>query len=217
MATDIVIPNVGESVTSGVIAAWRKKSGERVERDDVVLDLETDKITMEVRAPAAGVLKTLAKEGDTVDIGAVVGSIDESAAAATPAKAPPETPKATKTDKGAKMGAPAPSTTDEGDVRATPLAKKLAEERGVELAKVRGTGPGGRVREQDVMDFAKGGAIARPPAAPGPAPRPRRTSPPSMPSPRSAPATARSAARGCRPCASAWPCAWSRPSTPRRC
>src|SRR5438477_4490024 len=90
MATDIVIPNVGESVTSGVIAAWRKKRGERVERDDVVLDLETDKITMEVRAPVGGVLKTTAKEGDTVDIGAVVGSIDEAGVAPgpAPAKAP---------------------------------------------------------------------------------------------------------------------------------
>jgi 2-oxoglutarate dehydrogenase E2 component (dihydrolipoamide succinyltransferase) len=159
MPTDIVIPNVGESVTSGVIAAWRKKSGERVERDDVVLDLETDKITMEVRAPVAGVLKTTAKEGDTVDIGAVVGSIDEAGAASAPAGASASKPAEPAKSQPAKpVETPAAqSPAAEGDVRATPLAKKLAEERGVDLAKVRGTGPGGKVREQDVIDLATSG------------------------------------------------------------
>ncbi len=161
MPVDIVIPNVGESVTSGVISVWRKKDGERVERDDVVLDLETDKITMEVRAPAAGVLKTRAKEGDTVDIGAIVGSIDESGA-------PAPGPAAEKPAKPAAPPSPAPAVSgkvEENDVRATPLAKKLAEERGVDLAKVRGTGPGSRVREQDVMQFVKGSAPAGPASA----------------------------------------------------
>ena len=158
MPVDIVIPNVGESVTSGVISAWRKKDGERVDRDDVVLDLETDKITMEVRAPAAGILKTAAKEGDTVAIGAVVGTIDESGAAA--AKSTPEAGA-----KPAKPTTPPVEAPTEGDIRATPLAKKLAEERGIDLAKVRGTGPGNRVREQDVMAFAQG-APDKP--APGP-------------------------------------------------
>jgi 2-oxoglutarate dehydrogenase E2 component (dihydrolipoamide succinyltransferase) len=173
MSTPIVIPNVGESVTSGVIAAWRKKTGDYAQRDDVVLDLETDKVTMEVRAPVAGVLKTTAKEGDTVEIGQVVGEIDESASpgaagrdagkektekaapsssAAAPAKAP-------------AASTPAPAGRDEADIRATPLAKKVAEEKGVDLAKVRGTGPGSRVREQDVIEFAKGGPVA--PARPG--------------------------------------------------
>ncbi|MEX2217307.1 MAG: biotin/lipoyl-containing protein, partial [Phycisphaerales bacterium] len=88
MPTDIVIPAVGESVTSGVISAWRKKDGEWVERDDVLLDLETDKITMEVRALAAGVLKQKAKEGDQVEIGAVVGQIEEGAGKPTAAPVP---------------------------------------------------------------------------------------------------------------------------------
>ncbi len=171
MATDIVIPNVGESVTSGVIAAWRKKSGERVERDDVLLDLETDKITMEVRATVGGVLTTTAKEGDTVDIGAVVGSIDEAGVAAAPAKAV-EVKGAAKAEaasapKAAASAAPASTplpdgrgSVESGDVRATPLAKKVAEERGVDLAKVKGTGPGSRVREQDVIEFTKAGPPA---------------------------------------------------------
>ncbi|MEQ8845452.1 MAG: 2-oxoglutarate dehydrogenase complex dihydrolipoyllysine-residue succinyltransferase [Phycisphaerales bacterium] len=79
MATKIVIPEVGESITSGVIAAWSVADGEYVERDQTVLELETDKITMEVPAPAAGVIKHGAAEGDEVDVGSVVGEIDESA------------------------------------------------------------------------------------------------------------------------------------------
>ncbi|QYU66000.1 hypothetical protein J4558_13375 [Leptolyngbya sp. 15MV] len=90
MPVDIVIPSVGESVTSGVIAAWRKKKGDPVKLDDVVLDLETDKVTMEVRAPASGVIaKTLFNEGDTVNIGAIVAQIDDSA---VPAAQPPAVP-----------------------------------------------------------------------------------------------------------------------------
>ncbi|MEX0876834.1 MAG: biotin/lipoyl-containing protein, partial [Phycisphaerales bacterium] len=79
MATQIVIPNVGESVTSGVIAAWSVADGEYVERDATVLELETDKVTMEVPAPASGVVKHGASEGDEVEVGASVGEIDESA------------------------------------------------------------------------------------------------------------------------------------------
>ncbi|MEO1008165.1 MAG: 2-oxoglutarate dehydrogenase complex dihydrolipoyllysine-residue succinyltransferase [Planctomycetota bacterium] len=79
MATNIVIPEVGESITSGVIAAWTVADGDYVERDETVLELETDKITMEVPAPAAGVVKHGASEGDEVEVGATVGSIDESA------------------------------------------------------------------------------------------------------------------------------------------
>lgn len=79
MATKIVIPEVGESITSGVIAAWSVADGEYVERDQTVLELETDKITMEVPAPAAGVIKHTAAEGDEVQVGSSVGEIDESA------------------------------------------------------------------------------------------------------------------------------------------
>jgi 2-oxoglutarate dehydrogenase E2 component (dihydrolipoamide succinyltransferase) len=161
MPVDIVIPSVGESITSGVIAVWRKKTGEFVERDEVVLDLETDKITMEVRAPAAGVLQSAAKEGETVNVGAVVGRIDESAP-------PPGKPAATATSHAdsARPGQPASeAAAAEGPgVRATPLARKVATELGVDLSKIQGTGAGSRVREQDVVSFAQagpgGGALA---------------------------------------------------------
>jgi 2-oxoglutarate dehydrogenase E2 component (dihydrolipoamide succinyltransferase) len=199
MATDIVIPALGESITEGVIASWLVAEGEHVDRDQPVLELETDKITMELPAPASGVVSHKAAEGDTVEVGAVVGGIDESAA---PAAKPQSGAKADAkkvaseqaADKGAVQGAataasvgaapaadPAkqqlPSRANRGpvgtpppvlnmpsgpmssgpisddDVAATPLARKIAHERNVDLHSLTGTGPGGRVREQDVLAF----------------------------------------------------------------
>ncbi|MCC6659268.1 MAG: 2-oxoglutarate dehydrogenase complex dihydrolipoyllysine-residue succinyltransferase [Phycisphaerales bacterium] len=175
MAIDIVIPAVGESVTSGVVAGWRKKDGERVERDEVVMDFETDKITMEITAPAAGVLHPSAKEGDQVPIGGVVGKVDEAAAARQAAPAPEKSPA-----KGLPEPKPADplrtlptaeSAPEDPGVRATPLARKLAQEMGVDLSKVEGSGAGKRVREQDVVAFAKGSKPS--PAAPQAPARPQ--------------------------------------------
>jgi 2-oxoglutarate dehydrogenase E2 component (dihydrolipoamide succinyltransferase) len=155
MAVDIVIPSAGESVTQGVIAAWRKKDGDFVKRDEEVLDLETDKVTLAVTAPAAGILKRGAKEGDTVAVGAVVGNVEPGEApASVPASAPVAAGSATTAAKAASP-APAASSNAESDVRATPLAKKTAEQLQVDLSKVQGTGPGGRVREHDVIHAAK--------------------------------------------------------------
>ncbi|MEM0982837.1 MAG: 2-oxoglutarate dehydrogenase complex dihydrolipoyllysine-residue succinyltransferase [Planctomycetota bacterium] len=176
MATDIVIPDVGESVTEGVIASWTVAEGDYVERDATVLELETDKITMEVPAPAAGVLvKQSAGEGDTVEVGAVVGSIDESAdklaggggsseaskseggddsSKSQAATAVAEKPKAESKPPTASNGAaskPVASSGGSGDQNLTPLAKKLAAENNVDLSGVTGTGAGGRIREQDVL------------------------------------------------------------------
>jgi len=175
MGTSIVIPNVGESVTSGVIGAWLVKDGEWVDRDQTVLELETDKVTMEVPAPAAGVIKHGAAEGDEVDVGASVGDIDETAskpagaaepaaakqeggtATAAPPKAEPApapTPSAPATaTNGAAASAGSNGSAPSGDVKATPLARKLAEDKGVSLAGIAGTGAGGRIREQDVIGF----------------------------------------------------------------
>jgi 2-oxoglutarate dehydrogenase E2 component (dihydrolipoamide succinyltransferase) len=186
MATEIVIPNVGESVTSGVISAWRKNDGDYVDRDEPVLDLETDKITMEVTAPASGVLKRLAGEGDEVRVGAVVGSVDESGArgkapaaasearAGAPAAAPAaERPAPTPT----AASAPAPGTARSEGVRATPLAERIAKERNVDLSRIVGTGAGGRIREQDVLAYVQShngaGSAASAPASPAPAAAPQ--------------------------------------------
>lgn len=173
MAVDIVIPQAGESVTSGVLSRWLKNDGDAVKRDEDVLELETDKVTMGIPSPAAGVLRISIKAGETVKIGQTVGSIDDKAAIAAGASSPkpaapasaPVSTSALKTSTApvaeskpaALASAPAGAASSNGtashddDVRATPLAKKLADEQHVDLAHVTGTGAGGRIREQDVM------------------------------------------------------------------
>lgn len=186
MATEIVIPNVGESVTSGIISAWTVEDGAYVERDQTVLELETDKVTMEVPAPAAGIVKHGASEGDEVDVGAVVGSIDETAekpaggtgggeaapAASAPAPstlAPAPTPAPAAAPAAAATAvATAPAPASNADVKATPLARKLADDQGVDLKQISGTGAAGRIREQDVLAWIQthqNGAAASTPSA----------------------------------------------------
>ncbi len=176
MAVQIVIPTVGESVTSGVVASWRKKDGEFVQRDEVVMDFETDKITMEITAPAAGVLHPSAKEGEQVPIGAVVGTVEEGAggqARGDGAASRPAEPARTSGQVGSAPAAQAPRSpippaefhdapASDAGVRATPLARKVAQELGVDLARVPGTGAGGRIREEDVHKFAKESAAGAP-------------------------------------------------------
>ncbi len=193
MPTDIVIPSVGESVTEGVIASWLKNDGDWVERDETVLELETDKITVELPSPASGVVKQGAREGDTVDVGATVGSIDESAPKPAPAaKAEPAVASVGASDGGpgaspgststpAQSDKPMPSATpsapsprvDEksnGDLRATPLAHKVASEYGVDLHDIQPTGPGQRIREQDVLAYVQSNKNAPQPVGKSSAP-----------------------------------------------
>ena len=167
MPVDIVIPASGESVTSGVIARWTKQDGEFAKQDETVLELETDKVTMEIPSPASGVVHHVARAGDTVKIGAIVGNVDPSGA---PVRAAAATAGATAGATAKSGGAPsmgtataAPPTEPNGDVRATPLARKLAGEHGVDLSKVNGTGPGNRVREQDVLEFVNSRGTTAPP------------------------------------------------------
>ncbi len=192
MSTQIVIPNVGESVTSGVIAAWSVEDGAYVERDETLLELETDKVTMEVPAPVSGIVKHGAVEGDEVDVGASVGEIDETAekpagaaapAAAAPAEAsaspapstapaPTPSPAPAPAAATAVATAPAAAPASNADVKATPLARKLADDQGLDLKQISGTGAAGRIREQDVLAYIQthqGGATSSAPAASGPA------------------------------------------------
>ncbi|MGD9791034.1 MAG: 2-oxoglutarate dehydrogenase complex dihydrolipoyllysine-residue succinyltransferase [Phycisphaerales bacterium] len=172
---DIVIPTIADSVTTGVIARWTKKDGEYADRDETVIELETDKVMMEIPAPAAGAITQVAKVGQTVKVGEVVGKVDESAVkpekAAAPAKAEVQAESkapaksAAAESKAAGGGAAARGGSSgatavgapagDDDIRATPLAKKLAQEHGVDLARVIGTGAGHRVREQDVLAFVE--------------------------------------------------------------
>jgi len=174
MPIDIKVPSVGESVTEGRIARWLRPDGASVQRDEMVCELETDKATAEVPAPAAGVLRHAAREGDTVSIGAVIGSIDTAGApAAAPARpatgngpAPPRAPEG-----------PRPSIPEKKVPVLLPAARRAAEEEGIDPSKVTGTGRGGRVLKEDVM--AAVGQVSNlsnkepgAPAATPPAPKP---------------------------------------------
>ncbi len=172
MATDILIPSVGESVTTGIISAWLKADGEYVERDETVLELDTDKITMEITAPAAGSLKHMAAEGDEVEVGAVIGAVDESAKKPAPVDAVPASTEApakaeavvTSSTSAGAASAEAPSSTPKASggesVRATPLAERIAREKNIDLARIVGTGAGGRIREHDVLAFVQSSQTA---------------------------------------------------------
>jgi 2-oxoglutarate dehydrogenase E2 component (dihydrolipoamide succinyltransferase) len=186
MAVDIVIPAAGESVTSGVISRWIKGDGDYVKRDEDVLELETDKVTMGVPAPASGVLKIGVAAGETVSIGQRVGAIDDKAAAPAGGGAAKPAPAAAGQSSNGKTSPVAAGA--EEDVRATPLAKKLAEEHGVSLSGVHGTGAGGRIREQDVQTIIEGkgrsgggSLVAATVAAPSPSRAPLADKPPVAP------------------------------------
>ncbi|MGO4740525.1 2-oxoglutarate dehydrogenase complex dihydrolipoyllysine-residue succinyltransferase [Bosea sp. 2KB_26] len=165
MATEIRVPTLGESVSEATIGKWFKKPGEAVKADEPLVELETDKVTLEVNAPSAGVLgEIVAKEGETVGVNALLGSISagDGAAAAAPAKPVPaaEAPKPAAAP--AAAAAPATKAADSG-----PAVARLAAESGVDPAKVAATGKDGRVTKGDMLAaIATGSAAAAAPAAP---------------------------------------------------
>jgi len=168
MSTEIKVPALGESVTEATIGQWFKKEGEAVAMDEPVVELETDKVTLEVNAPVAGKLSEITvKEGETVEVGALLGLIEEGAAGEKPAPKPEAKP-APKTEE-PKAQAPkeaAPAARPAAEATSAPAARKMAEEKGVDIAKVSGSGKDGRVLKEDV-------AAARPASAPAPAPAAR--------------------------------------------
>jgi 2-oxoglutarate dehydrogenase E2 component (dihydrolipoamide succinyltransferase) len=182
MPTDVVMPQMGESIFEGTITKWLKKLGDKVQRDEPLFEISTDKVDAEIPAPASGVLQEIkVSEGDTVQVNTVVGVIGDGAgvSASAPAKAAaaaaPPPPASAKNE--APAPPPAPSAHEEeedSDVRSSPLVRKLAREHNVDLAKVSGTGAGGRVTKQDVLDYVEHRASAPVPSA-APAARPAPT------------------------------------------
>ncbi len=163
MPTDIVMPQMGESIFEGTITKWLKKPGDKVQRDEPLFEISTDKVDAEIPAPASGVLQDIkVAEGATVQVNTVVGTISadgESAAAkpASPAKpesapakvaAPAAEPKAA-----VSAAQPQAAHEEEDHARSSPLVRKIAREHNIDLAQVQGTGLGGRITKQDITAF----------------------------------------------------------------
>ena len=203
MPTDIIMPQMGESIVEGTITKWLKKPGDKVQRDEPLFEISTDKVDAEIPAPASGVLQDIkVTEGTTVGVNTIVGTIAaDGEAAAAPAKAPAppaEKPAPAKVeDKRASAPAPAPvpsaapptpaANEEEEEARSSPLVRKIAREHGISLSHVSGTGLGGRITKQDIMSFIESQGSSQPaPAAPSafaqsaaaaPAPRPAAPAP----------------------------------------
>jgi pyruvate dehydrogenase E2 component (dihydrolipoamide acetyltransferase) len=209
MPTDVVMPQMGESIFEGTITKWLKKPGDKVQRDEPLFEISTDKVDAEIPAPASGVLQEIkVSEGDTVQVNTVVGIIGEGNGASAPVPAPPKAVQAAPVQPAppAQKAAPAPPPApapaasasakendkesaresaqesaqerdeEQADVRSSPLVRKLAREHNIDLAQLSGTGTGGRVTKQDVLDFVE-----------------RRTAVPAQPAAYSAPAPPQSA------------------------
>jgi 2-oxoglutarate dehydrogenase E2 component (dihydrolipoamide succinyltransferase) len=162
--TEIKVPPLGESIVEATISRWLKREGEAVAAGETVVELETDKVTVEVPATTSGVLVRRAhQEGDVVTLGTVLAEVDETAKgsatqaaqpapqAAQPAPVPASSPPAEPAAAPAPHPTPAPATAD-GEVRASPAARRLAVEEGVDLSTVQGTGRGGVVSKPDVIE-----------------------------------------------------------------
>ena len=153
--TEIRVPTLGKSVTEATIGRWFKKPGDAVRADEALAELETDKVTLEVNAPASGVLaEILAKEGETVAPGALLGQIAEGASSAAegkPAAAPPIVDRAAPAAKQPSSAAPSPSPSPPPP---PPAAAKIAQEKGIDLSSVAGSGKRGQVLKGDVLGLA---------------------------------------------------------------
>jgi pyruvate dehydrogenase E2 component (dihydrolipoamide acetyltransferase) len=181
MPTDIIMPQMGESIVEGTITKWLKKPGDKVQRDEPLFEISTDKVDAEIPAPASGVLQEIkVSEGTTVGVNTVVGTIAvDGEAASAPSKAAPVAPAPAPAEKkeekkpaasvnpAATANVPPALESEEGgaeEARSSPLVRKIAREHGVNLSQISGTGLGGRITKQDIMAFIERPASA--PAAP---------------------------------------------------
>jgi pyruvate dehydrogenase E2 component (dihydrolipoamide acetyltransferase) len=171
------MPKLGFDMREGVLVGWSRDIGDKIEKGEVIAEIESDKATLELEAQAGGtLLKLLANEGDVVPIGgnlAIVGEegedvsdlVDASGGAAPPKAEAPEAESEKLAAEPAAEQQAAPARKDgqfPGGIKATPVARRVAEERGIDLSQVTGTGPGGRIRKADVEDFEPGAPTAAP-------------------------------------------------------
>src|SRR3954471_6454860 len=190
-AVDVVMPQMGVSVSEGTITRWLKKEGEHIEADEPLLEISTDKVDTEVPSPASGTLtQILVQEGATVDVGTKLGQIGGTAAAETPAAetppepdvtpaepataeaaaeaeaaSPAESPAPTAPEPSAAPPAAAPQPSGNGKAFVSPVVARIASEHGVDPSQVPGTGSGGRVTKKDILAFVESGATQEEAAA----------------------------------------------------
>jgi pyruvate dehydrogenase E2 component (dihydrolipoamide acetyltransferase) len=211
MSTEVVMPQMGESIAEGTITKWLKKVGERVERDEPLFEISTDKVDAEIPSPAAGTLTEIKfKEGDTVEVNTVVAVLDgdgakpsvESVSQPAPSAEPPPpvetkpepppppapaSPPRVETEPAPPAASGADATVE--DLRRTkssPLVRKIAQEHNVDISKLEGTGLSGRVTKNDILSFIESGAPAAAPAAKpaqAPAATPAAAAPAAQPAP----------------------------------
>ena len=165
--TDIIVPALGESVTEAIIAKWLKSEGDTVAMDEPLVELETDKVTLEVNAAEAGTLVSIsAQEGETVEVGALLGALGAAGDAPAPKK---ETPKSdAKAEEAPKAAsAPAPSSVDKSG-ELSPAVRKLINDNNLDAASITGTGKDGRITKEDVLKAVESGGVAKPASAPAP-------------------------------------------------
>ena len=213
MPTNVIMPQMGESVAEGTVTKWLKKVGDKVERDEPLFEISTDKVDAEIPSPAAGILtRIMVNENQTVEVNAIVAEIDgDGSAAATAGQAPVEVeppPSPVSAPDGSAAAGPAPSPAPGAPkipqvtaareeappprpeaaaagnghrIRSSPLVRRIAKEKQVDLAQVKGTGLGGRISKKDILAYIAAGPVApHQPAAPA-----------VMPGPAGAPAPAR--------------------------
>jgi pyruvate dehydrogenase E2 component (dihydrolipoamide acetyltransferase) len=210
-AIDVVMPQMGVSVSEGTVTKWLKQEGEQVEADESLLEISTDKVDTEVPSPASGTLtQILVQEGETVDVGTKLAVIGGDGAAAAPKEDVPEPataqaaaesaavsdgpaspPTADRMEEAQPAPAAASETTEEpsanGKTFVSPVVAKIASEHGVDPSQVPGTGRGGRVTKKDILNFIEsGGPAAQQPAAPAPPQAPQAPAPVAAPAPAAA-------------------------------
>src|SRR5690606_27739468 len=154
MSVEIRVPPLGESVVEATVGRWTKQAGEPVEKDEVLVELETDKITVEVAAPRDGVLGTIEKDaGDTVGVNDLLGSLEEGAGAGAPAAETESEAEAEAVPAGATAADADPAgnatPTREAGAQTSPAARAVAAEHGVDIASVSGSGPNGRITKEE--------------------------------------------------------------------
>lgn len=171
MSSEVKVPTLGESVSEATIGEWLKQPGDEVSQDEPIASLETDKVSVEVMAPVAGVLSDhLAQEGETVTVGAVIATISEGDGAPAPSKRE----KATKSPEPKAVEQEAESDVDDGDAAVlSPAVRRAVLEYGIDPSSVKGTGKDGRLTKEDVVKAAKAKESETPaPVAKSPAPSP---------------------------------------------